>query len=192
MMKTILEIYYLRIAGKRIRYQRKQVNLSRKGSDPAKLIWSHIRQRKQGKPAEEHEFVVHSTSWRYERPGKVLLTYVAYFDELTFDKRKTRSISLKSLRTITRKSKKPRSQAELEKKVVSHAIRHIAFLIKTDDEIDFESAMTPETMETFEKLWASLAGRVLRGKEQRVFPYPTSRFFDVVICITIFASNVEL
>jgi hypothetical protein len=161
MMKTVLEIYYLRLTGKRVRYQRKQVNLSREGSDPDKLIWSHIRHGKQDKPTEEHEFIVHSTSWRYERQGKVLLTYVAYSDELTFDKRKTKSLSLKSIRTITKKSKKPRSQAELEKKVVSHAMRHIAFLIKTDDEIDFKSAMTPETMEMFEKLWVSLAGRVL-------------------------------
>ncbi len=76
-MKTLLEIYYLRITGKRVQYQRKQVNLSRKGSDPDKLIWSHIRQGQRDEPAEEHEFIVHSTSWRYERPDKVLLTYVA-------------------------------------------------------------------------------------------------------------------
>ena len=160
-MKTLLEIYYLRISGKRVRYQRKKVNLSRKGSDPDKLIWSHICQSQSDKPAEEHEFIVHSTSWRYERPDRVLLTYVAYSDELTFEKGKAKSLSLKSLRTITRKSKKPSSQAEKEKKVVSHAMRHIAFLIKTDAEIDFKNAMTPETIETFDKLWVSLAGRVL-------------------------------
>jgi hypothetical protein len=160
-MKTLLEIYYLQITGKQVRYQRKQVNLSRKGSDPDKLIWSHIRESQRDKPAEEHEFIAHSTSWRYERPGKILLTYIAYSDELNFEKGKAKSLSLKSLRTVTRKSKKPRSQAELEKKVVSHAMRHIAFLVKTDDQIDFKSAMTPETIETFEKLWVSLAGRVL-------------------------------
>lgn len=48
-LKTILEIYYLQIAGK-----------------------------------TEKEFVVHSTSWRYKRPDKVLLTSAAYFDELEF------------------------------------------------------------------------------------------------------------
>jgi hypothetical protein len=160
-MKTLLEIYYLRITGKRVQYQRKQVNLSRKGSDPDKLIWSYIRQGQRDEPAEEQEFIVHSTSWRYERPDKVLLTYVAYSDELTFEKGKAKNLSLKSLRTIHKKSQEPRSQAELEKKVVSHAMRHIAFLIKTDDEIDFKSAMTPKTMDTFEKLWVSLAGRVL-------------------------------
>ena len=64
--------------------------------------------------------------------------------------------------------------------------------IHLERDIDFESAITSETAETFEKLWVSLAGRVLLGKEQRGFPYPTSRFFDAVICITIFASMVEL
>ena len=160
-MKTILEIFYLRIIGERVRYQRKKVNLSRKGSDPDSLIWSHIRQKRGDADEEEQEFIVHSTSWRYERPGKILLTYIAYSDELTFEKGKSKSLSLKDLRTILKRSRKPRSQAELEKKVVSHAMRHISFLIRTDPQIDFESAMTPETIKTFEKLWISLAGRVL-------------------------------
>jgi hypothetical protein len=69
-MKTILEIFYLRILGKQVRYQRKEVNLSRKGSDPDKLIWSHIRQEIRDLPADEHEFIVHSTSWRHERRAR--------------------------------------------------------------------------------------------------------------------------
>jgi len=160
-MKTILEIFYLRLMGDRVRYQRKEVNLSRKGSDPDSMIWSYIRQKRGDDAEGEQEFIVHSTSWRYERPGKILLTYVAYSDELTFEKGKSKSLSLKDLRTILKRSRKPRSQAGLEKKVVSHAMRHISFLIQTDPQIDFESAMTPETIRTFEKLRISLAGRVL-------------------------------
>jgi len=160
-MKTILEIFYLRIIGERIRYQRRKVNLSRKGSDPDKLMWSLIRQELRELPAEEREFIIHSTSWRYERPGNILLTYIAYSDELTFEKGKTKNLLLKNLGIITRNNRKPRSRMQLEKKVVSHAIRHIAFLVKTDDQIDFKSAMAPETIKTFEKLWVSLAGRVL-------------------------------
>ena len=159
-MKTILEIFYLRIIGERVHYQRKKVNLSRKGSDPDTLLWSLIRQEFRERPADEQEFIIHSTSWRYERPGKVLLTYIAYSDELTFEKSKTKHLLLKNLGSITRNSRKPYSQTQLEKKVVSHAIRHIAFLVKTDDQTDFQSAMTPETIQTFEKLWVSLAGRV--------------------------------
>jgi hypothetical protein len=162
-MKTILEVFYLRIVGRGVRYRRREVNLSRKGSDPDELIWSLIR-KEHDEPRqehEEHEFVVHSTSWRYERPGKVILTYVAYSDELEFKKGMWKSIALSDLRTITKRSRTPRSRTELERKVVSHAMRHIAFLIKTDKQIDFKRSISPETMEKFERLWVSLAGRVL-------------------------------
>jgi len=161
-MKTILEIFYLRIVGERVRYQRKQVNLSRKGTDPDRVMRSVIQEKRQdasGK-VEEQEFIVHSTSWRYSQPDRVMLTYVAYSDELKFGKGKSRSLPVKDLRTITKKSREPRSRAELEKKVVSHAMRHIAFLIQTGDQDDFKRALTPETAEVFEKLWVALAGRV--------------------------------
>jgi hypothetical protein len=161
-MKTMMEIFYLQIAGKNVRYQRKQANLSRKGGDPDRMIQSLIQEKRHTETdeVEEKEFIVHSTSWRYAKPDKVMLTYIAYSDELELEKSKTKSIPLKKLRTITQKSRKPRSQAELERKVVSHAMRHIAFLIQTGDQDDFKSALLPKTIKVFEKLWVSLAGKV--------------------------------
>ena len=161
-MRTILEIFYVRILGKSVGYQRKQAHLSRKGSDPDRMIQSLIQEKRRAESGqvEQQEFVVHSTSWRYARPDKVLLTYVAYSDELQFKKGNFHRLPLRKLRKITKKSRKPRSEAELEKQVVSHAMRHIAFLIQSGDPDDFKSALKPETMEVFEKLWASLAGKV--------------------------------
>jgi hypothetical protein len=161
-MKTILEIFYVRIVGKSVRYQRKQTDLSRKGGEPDRTIWSLLQEKRQADSGqvEEQEFIVHSTSWRYTRPNKITLTYVAYSDELEFKKGKTRSLPLKKLRTITKKSRKPRARLELEKKVVSHAMRHIAFLIQTGDQDDFEAALTPQTKKVFKSLWVSLAGKV--------------------------------
>jgi hypothetical protein len=162
-MKTNLEIFYLRVTGKSVRYQRKEVNLSRRGGDPDRMIRSliHEKRRASSGKVEEKEFIVHSTSWRYAKPDKVILTYVAYSDELKFEKGKAKSLPLRNLRTISRKSHKPRSRADLEKKVVSHAIRHIAFLIQTGDQDDFKSALNKETVDVFEKLWVSLAGEIL-------------------------------
>ena len=161
-MKIILEIFYLRIMGKSVRYQRKQANLSRKGGDPDRLIRSLIQEKRTDSSGEveEKEFIIHSTSWRYTQPDKIMLTYVAYSDELEFRKGGSNRLPLKKLSTITRKNRKPGSRAELEKKVVSHAMRHIAFLIQTGDQDDFESALTSETKEVFKKLWVSLAGKV--------------------------------
>jgi hypothetical protein len=39
-------------------------------------------------------------------------------------------------------------------------MRHIAFLIQTGDQDEFKSALKPETVKVFEKLWVSLAGKV--------------------------------
>ena len=161
-MKTILEIFYLPVIGKSARYQRKEVNLNRKGSNPDLVIRSFIQEKRRNEAGvvKQKEFIVHSTSWRYEQPGKVLLTYVAYSDELEFKRGKLHTLSLQKLKTITKKSKKPSSKAELEKEVVSHAMRHIAFLIQTGDHENFKSALKPETIKVFEKLWVSLAGKV--------------------------------
>ncbi len=166
-MKTVMEIFYLRVIGKSVRYQRKQADLSRRGGDPDRVIRSLIHEKRSASSGrvEEKEFIVHSTSWRYAKPNRVILTYIAYSDELEFKKgkasNKAKTLPLKSLRTITKKSRKPRSRTELEKKVVSHAMRHIAFLIQTGDQDDFKSALQPETLKVFEKLWVSLAGKVL-------------------------------
>ena len=159
-MRTLLEIFYVRIVGKKVYYQRKQANLSKKGGNPDKIIQSLIQEKREDASAEEREFIIHSTSWRYTKPDKVMLTYVAYSDELEFKKSQAKSLPLKKLKMITKKSHKPRSQTELENKVVSHAIRHIAFLIQTEKLSDFKSALTPETKKVFEKLWISLAGKV--------------------------------
>src|SRR5688572_9698653 len=103
-MKTILEIFYVRIIGEKVHYQRKEVNLSKKGVDPDRMIQSFIedasaRRASLGK-LEKKEFIVHSTSWRYEQPGKIMLTYVAYSDELEFEKGKPQSLPLKKLRMV--------------------------------------------------------------------------------------------
>jgi hypothetical protein len=89
-----------------------------------------------------------------------MLTYVAYSDELEFEKETYRSLPLKNLRRLTKNSRKPRSRTELENKVVSHGMRHLAFLIRTEAQIDFKSALRPGTREIFEKLWISLAGKL--------------------------------
>jgi len=160
-MQTILEIFYVRIQGKQVRFQRKMANLTQRSRNPDKVIESLIQEKRQTETGEVEQrgFIVHSTSWRYEPKGKVLLTYVAYSDELEFKRGKTKQIPLSKLRTLTKKKREPRSQTELEKQVVSHAMRHIAFLLQTGAE-EFENALTPKTKQVFERLWVSLAGEV--------------------------------
>ena len=74
-MKIMMEVFYLRIMGNTVRYQRKQVNLGKRGGDPDTLIQSLIQQKLQTSTGEvQEEFVIHSTSWRYAPPDKIVLT----------------------------------------------------------------------------------------------------------------------
>ena len=160
-MQTHLEIFYMRVMDDQVRYRRKQVNLSELGEDPDRIIQSLIQQRYQNSSGKvEDEFVIHSTSWRYTPPGGIIFTYVAYSDELEFDQDEAQNLALKELRAVTVSTPRPHSPAELEKHVVSHAMRHVAFLIKTDHQNALKRVLTPRTIEVFEALWIHLAGRV--------------------------------
>jgi hypothetical protein len=62
-MKTILEIFYLRIVSKSVRYQRKDANLSRKGGDPDRMIQSLIQQKRRDDSGEA-AYCLSDPNWR--------------------------------------------------------------------------------------------------------------------------------
>lgn len=160
-MKTFIEVFYLRIMENTVSYQRKLVNLSKRGGDPDALIQSLIQNKLQTSVGKvQKEFAVHSTSWRYASPGKIVLTYIAYSDELEFGRGTVKKLTLKELRKINVSTGQPRSKDGLEKRVVAHAMRHVSFLIKTDYANEFKDAFTPATRKVLKSLWVSLAGRV--------------------------------
>jgi hypothetical protein len=160
-MQILLEIFYIQVVGDEVHYRRKQVDLSEAGEDPNRVIQSLIQQKYHIPSSKiEDEFVIHSTSWRYTAPDEIFLTYVAYSDEIDIDREPVQNISLEDLRVVTVSTPHPLSPAELEKQVVSHAMRHIAFLVKTDSENVLSKVLAPKTLEVFETLWVALAGRV--------------------------------
>jgi hypothetical protein len=164
-MKTVLEVFYLRIIDDKLCYLRKQASLDNKREDPDVLIQSlmqHTLHTSAG--SVKKEFVIHSTSWRYTPPGKVVLTYIAYSDEYDFGRVKMQKLPLSELRRKDIAKARPRSRNGLEKLVVAHAMRHLAFLVKTDARGEFDGALTRKTKKIFESLWVSLAGRVATRK----------------------------
>lgn len=166
-MQTHLEIFYMRILEGAVRYKRKQVCLNELSENPEQVIRSLIQQRYHVASAEiDEEFVIHSTSWRYTPPDKIILTYVAYSDELDLEREPTQKLPLYELRVITPSTPRPESPAELEKQVISHAVRHVAFLIKTDGNNGLKQVLAPQTVPVFEDLWIALAGQVYSEQGQ--------------------------
>jgi hypothetical protein len=149
-MQILMEVFYLRLIDDVVWYQRKQIDLNYKSADPTALIQQN----------GQTDFVVHSTSWRYVQPSKVMLTYIAYSDELEFGKGKVEKLPLQQLKKINVSTGSPRSKKGLERQVVAHAMRHISFLIKTDYGQEFKDAFTPRSRRVFKSLWSALAGRL--------------------------------
>ena len=160
-MQTLLEIFYMRILNAEVSHRRKQVSLSEMGQDPEHIIHSLIKQKYHTSAGEiEAEFIIHSTSWRYMPPDQVILTYIVYSDELEFEQEDVRKLPLEELRTVNISTPRPLCPVELEKQVVSHAIRHIAFLVKTDHQRTLRQVLSANTIKVYEALWVALAGRV--------------------------------
>ena len=57
-------------------------------------------------------------------------------------------------------SKKPRPKEINEENVLSHAIRHLGFLIKTDERKKYVSAISAENIKMLEKAYPTLAGEI--------------------------------
>jgi hypothetical protein len=167
-MKTMMEVFYLRIIDDKVCYRRKRISLDNKKEDPDVLIQSLMQYTLHTSAGSvKKEFVIHSTSWRYTPPGKVMLTYIAYSDEYDFSRVKMQTLPIKELRKKDISKARPRSRSGLEKLVVAHAMRHIAFLIKTGDQSEFKGALAPGTRKIFKSLWVSLAGRVATRKDHK-------------------------
>jgi hypothetical protein len=90
--------------------------------------------------------VVHSTSWRYEQ-GTLLLTYLAYSDELPFD----------DLPHVLPRDAKAVGTGVAA--VVAHAIGHLAFLVRQEPD-KYRHALSSETLAHLAKVEPEVAGRI--------------------------------
>jgi len=94
--------------------------------------------------------VLHSTSWRYEQ-GILLLTYLAYSDELPFDDLP---------HVLPRDSKAVGTGVAA---VVAHAIGHLAFLARQEPD-KYSHALSRETLAYLASVEPDVAGRIYRER----------------------------
>ena len=94
--------------------------------------------------------VVHSTSWRYEQ-GILLLTYLAYSDEIPFD----------DLPHVLPRDAKAVGTGVAG--VVAHAIAHLAFLARQEP-AKYSHALSRETLAHLALVEPEVAGRICRER----------------------------
>jgi hypothetical protein len=146
-MQAEVELIAARFEGDRLRYQVGR-HACATGIDPDDTARAATAWRFPAVPLRR--LVVHSTSWRYEH-GALLLTYLAYSDELPFDDLP---------HVLPRETDAVGTGVAA---VVAHAIRHLAFLASQEPE-EYVRAMTPETVAHLSRLEPDVAGRFRGGR----------------------------
>ena len=162
-MQLKLEIFFTKLDTDKIVYHRHTVDMSDKNEDPditvTKLVANEIGQTPK---MLGDKFVIHSTSWRYEEQG-ITLTYIVYSDKIDSADHSVKELLVKDLKIAQSDDpKKPRPEIIEEKNIISHAIRHLGFLARTNERGKYLGAINSENIELLEKAYTDLAGE-LRG-----------------------------
>ena len=137
-----------------IRYVRRITNLSDRTTNPddvARELTSGI-----ATPA-----ILHSTSWRWEKDGTIVLTYLAYCENPEFHGVEPVELPWNRLAPPPATNPQHPRPAEIrEEDVVAHGLRHLSFLIRYARDGRLAEALSPHSLTFFRAMCGQLAGKL--------------------------------
>jgi hypothetical protein len=110
--------------------------------------------------------ILHSTSWRWEKNGALVLTYLAFSEDPKCGSAEPSRLAWSEL--VTPQSTDPQipRPAEIrEQDVLSHGIRHITFLVRYSADRRIAEVLSPRSLAFFQSMCAQLAGRYETARE---------------------------
>lgn len=163
-MKTVLELFLVtRVPKNDFHVVRKSLDLTQEARDPDQVADEYIKFLFSNVSliADREKYILHSTSWRYEAPRTIVLTYLVYADSFSLTGLNPYLLKLDDLRiAATENPQIPRPKNLTQHSVISHGIRHLAFLIATDEKNVYRKIISNETCAAFMNIDQSLAGRI--------------------------------
>jgi hypothetical protein len=158
--KVTLELFTVNPGeGQQIAYGRSSADLTKTSADPDTVARSLIVSG--CTPA-----ILHSTSWRWEKNGTLVLTYLAFSEDLNCLASEPSRIAWDEL--IPPQStdpRKPRPAEIREQDVLSHGIRHLTFLVRYSQDRRIADVLSPQSREFFLSMCGQLAGRFETARE---------------------------
>ena len=144
-----------------LRYAVSQQELT--AGDPDMLARNLLKQRLEQQPFCRMESlercILHSTSWRYERSGMIVLTYMGYCDTAVFAQENWTELDLRLPEPPHDSTpQRPRPSRIDEAQVAAHGMRHLAYLIRRNSAM--RDLLGPESLAAFQLLDEVLAGRI--------------------------------
>lgn len=149
-----VELYRVAFVADGLRYRRDAVPLGRGDNAPDQTVRSVTK----NSPSLS---LFHSTSWRYEQPSKVVLTYLATTavdDPSMNSATEIRGRDLPGVGPTDPLHPRPKEIHELD--VLAHGLRHLAFLVRTDPNGAAARAIPVEGLGLLSQLTPGLAGEL--------------------------------
>jgi hypothetical protein len=158
--KVNLELFIVNPAeGETIAYGRRLADLSQDSTDPDTVARSLL-------VSGCHPAILHSTSWRWEKNGTLILTYLAFSEDSKCRAAEPSRLSWNELfPPQSTDPKKPRPAVIREQDVLSHGIRHITFLVRYSQDRRIAEALSADSRKFFMRMCGQLAGRFETARE---------------------------
>jgi len=133
------------------RFTRQQGELTRKQNPDT-------RTRELAAKAAGEVVLIHSTSWRWEPDGTIVLTYVAWAKDGTIASGATALPRLAPLGPTDPLHPRPAQIRELDP--LAHGLRHLAFLLRQSADGKVAAALGPRSAAMLKKLEPEVAGKL--------------------------------
>lgn len=161
-MRVELEFFFTKIIDSKVCYWKNNIDITEAEEDPDNIVLKILESDINETPKMlKEKYIVHSTSWRYEEKGLITLMYLVYSDHLDFGINPIKTIPFNQLRlAISTSYKKPRPQIIKEENVISHAVRHLAYLVKDGNYDSYKKCLTKETVKKLKELKSIPAGEI--------------------------------
>ena len=158
--KVVLELFLASpSADQKVVYWVRTADLSKDSSDPDTVARSLF-------PNGCNPAILHSTSWRWEKNGTLILTYLAFSEDSNCRSAETSQLAWSELLPPqTTDPKKPRPDVIRQQDVLAHGIRHITFLVRYSQDRRIAEALSPQSLQFFQTMCGQLAGRYETARE---------------------------
>ncbi len=157
-MAIILEVFLTKIVEENIFYKRIELDITQKSDNPDDLVILLV-QKYNSTLIEKNKIISHSTSWRHQE-GSTVITYIVYSDEFDFQGSDVGLLPLSEINIIhSGDPARPAPKDVPIESVISHGIRHLAFLVTNNSSI-YNSTLSSNTLLRFKEIDTALAGKI--------------------------------
>jgi hypothetical protein len=149
-MTTSIELFLVHYNDHKNSFDYVHEILELSGINPDQIVADYLKQHHS---AVEGRYLLHSTSWHYEIPDKILLTYVVISEMFKLSS----PASLDQPSVLRGTWQKPRPINLNKEHVLSHGLRHVSYLLR---EKPVPEWITPKTLRALQDFHPDVAGKI--------------------------------